>query len=706
MRGRDSLNIFRPKSPGMRILERGGQSWENKLYNEGDLIFRYNENSRSGNTLPNAVNPGTGDATLLPAVYLYNGSAGYFYGDKTRTEELLWDGNDHTIFCELTQMKSLSVDTTYPVLKIGTNTTGVSRGIYIFLQYKALRVRYGDGIVAQTEVSLGLADTYYLPHDRVYLYITINAATKVLRIYIYNESLTAINGSGNKDISTFSFGATQNTIAYTFDSSYFGVSNFKKFTGIKTLEQCINSSYTTDLQLHYPSIFGSVDLVGGKNLVGNGSQNVKYFGFAKHTPWLFDYGYDRYVESSASNAGIFTHHYISHDNLGASKTYSKSNFAKLESIAGSLTGINTGGEMAGFKIRFSQDFFDRSNVTIWNDACRASSYYDSSHKKDFHSSELNYRILYGYLNDGYKGKFYPHFENYSIKMDNSYSDISRKKLKNIFLYNTDNKGIYNGRILTYTRDIAAAVLDESNLVTYDSDEYVKIGTYKSSKPMVIFRFDDEFDSQGSWLTLFNSHGIVGTLVITTDNVGKAGYLTWSQIKLFQDAGWEIGFHSTVYNTTYWSSLTASQLAEMMATGKSLIEANGLICNFCSPHGTNNDAGLARYVARNYFNSFSGYVPITGEVGLNPAIIDPFNLRQAIIDMEVATYPYNIEDAGGMAKCKALVDTCVSENRIVEFAGHNYTAPKATALSELIEYCQSNEVSIVTKSQAFNNCKFL
>lgn len=687
-------------------FSRGGQSWEDKLYNESDLIFRYNENTRNGNTLPNALSPGTGDATLLPAVYLYNGSAGHFSGDKTRTEELLWDGNDHTIFCELTQMKSLSIDTTYPVLKIGTNTTGVSRGIYIFLQYKALRVRYGDGIVAQRESTFGTADTYYLPHDKVYLYITINATDKILRIYFYNESLIAINGTGNKDISTFTFGATENTFPYVFDSPYFGVSNFKKFTGIKTLSQCIDSSYTTDLQLHYPSIFGQVDMVGGKNLVGSSTHNTKYFGFAKHTPWLFDYGYDRYVESTSLNAGIYTHQYIPHDINGNSKTFYKASFKYLESVAGSLTSINTGGEMAGFKIRFSQDFFDRSNATIWNAACRASSYYDSSHTKDFHSSELNYRTLYGYLNDGYAGRFYPHFEDYSINLNNSYSSNHRKKVKNLYLYNTDNKGVNNNHILTYTKDIAAAVLDGSNQVTYDANNYVKIGTLKVSKPMAILRFDNEFSNSYDWLALLNTYSVPGILAILPGYIGGVGYLKWSDLRYFQSIGWEIIIHAYETSTTYWSGLSAAELSQDFTNSKTAFNNEGIYPVNAGPHGVNHYAGLARYIAAWHVNSLTGYKDIVGETGLPPTIIDPFDIRLQIIDLPVAEYPYNIEDAGGMAKLKALLDVCAAENRIAEITGHQYTVSKAEKLAEIIEYCISKGISIVTRQQALNNCKYL
>lgn len=52
-------------------------------------------------------------------------------------------------------------------------------------------------------------------------------------------------------------------------------------------------------------------------------------------------------------------------------------------------------------IRFTQDFFDRSNTTIYSDLARLG-YYDVNNKKDWHGTELNVFSGYNLFNEGYK----------------------------------------------------------------------------------------------------------------------------------------------------------------------------------------------------------------------------------------------------------------------------------------------------------------
>jgi hypothetical protein len=60
-------------------------------------------------------------------------------------------------------------------------------------------------------------------------------------------------------------------------------------------------------------------------------------------------------------------------------------------------------------------FFDRSNVTIWNDTARLG-YYDSLNPTDFHIDELNITTIDSYFNQSYKERFYQQFkESYCYK---------------------------------------------------------------------------------------------------------------------------------------------------------------------------------------------------------------------------------------------------------------------------------------------------
>lgn len=109
-------------------------------------------------------------------------------------------------------------------------------------------------------------------------------------------------------------------------------------------------------------------------------------------------------------------------------------------------------------------FFNRSNVTIWNAAARASIYYDSLNPTDFHISELNQYSISELLNVGYKGKFFNHFTANSID--------DRYFAKAFLLYVTDKKFEDEIRVLRYTKDITKAIDDGLGSYLTDANGYV------------------------------------------------------------------------------------------------------------------------------------------------------------------------------------------------------------------------------------------
>lgn len=129
---------------------------------------------------------------------------------------------------------------------------------------------------------------------------------------------------------------------------------------------------------------------------------------------------------------------------------------------GNLTDHN----LADSKMRFVNAFFDRSNATIWKDDARLG-YYDAANTKDFHQSEINFKTLIGWLNDGYAARLYPKVVTNSIT-DRDYID-------EILLVSDDRTLQDEVKLLTYTGDIAEAVTDESgNYVFDDLTGYVLI----------------------------------------------------------------------------------------------------------------------------------------------------------------------------------------------------------------------------------------
>ena len=62
------------------------------------------------------------------------------------------------------------------------------------------------------------------------------------------------------------------------------------------------------------------------------------------------------------------------------------------------------------KVRFVDDFFDRSNVTIWSNNARGTDY-DAGNKKDFDGSKTNEIFLSSWLNEGYENRTFFGYES-------------------------------------------------------------------------------------------------------------------------------------------------------------------------------------------------------------------------------------------------------------------------------------------------------
>jgi peptidoglycan/xylan/chitin deacetylase (PgdA/CDA1 family) len=684
------------------ITDIGGTVYDSLYYrNNLDLHII----GRSGLTLPDEYG---NNATILPAVFINKG--GYYVGVKTRAEEHVFDGNDHTIFMEITQL--LSTTGSYQILGLGSDLSG--RGIQLYMSTTYLMMYCGDGIVSQvSKVVMSNVNTTMLGQGRLFLLITINATTKKINIGFYNSAGNAIATPVEQNISTFTFNANDNAQKYYFFSAFHGVSNFKKFTGIKTLSQCRDNTYRTDLQLHYPCIYGLGETVSGLNLVGINASKFINIGYSNHDDtWILDYGYDVYraytdIVALSDLRDII----VPHNMDGSSIVFSQVNYSFIKSVPGNLTHHNN----SDSKIRFINEFYDRSDETIWADAARIG-YYDASHTKDFHISELNQTTLYGMLNAGYRGKLYVKCDNNSV--DDGSENFLRKGtkgvLEEILGYASDKTLTQNKNILTYTGDIMAAVLDVNNAITYDANNYVKLGLLKTTKPMITLRIDDYMPEEfPEWEDMFNDYDIVGDIIV---NVGRnANPLlnhwgsTFSHLTELYNTGWGVSSHGMDDDDL---SLQAESVAQTeIPESQTILRAKGFSCNNFAPHKHGINAVWVHRIASQYYTACFGWGESNASLAIaNPQRMDIWNARAMPIDL---AYPTAIVDQvtdaqipAAIAAVKAQIDIAASENRWVILLFHGWTTNKEVALRDIIDYAILKGLTFVTHDQGLANRKYL
>ena len=67
---------------------------------------------------------------------------------------------------------------------------------------------------------------------------------------------------------------------------------------------------------------------------------------------------------------------------------------------------------------------------------------------------------------------------------------------------------------------------------------------------LVLTFDDEFDGQYGFFQYAAPLGIKGTIYVTSDNIGAAGYMTAAQLQEADAAGWLIAVHSKDHTSFY------------------------------------------------------------------------------------------------------------------------------------------------------------
>lgn len=223
------------------------------------------------------------------------------------------------------------------------------------------------------------------------------------------------------------------------------------------------------------------------------------------------------------------------------------------------------------------------------------------------------------------------------------------------------------------------------------------GRYIIPEPLITIRFDDCFShTYDGWFPLLQSKGVVGVECFVTHEVGLPNFMTWAQIKMLQDAGWEITLHSD-YDAG-WILYNAAQIEAAITEGLAAASANGINVKNLVPHRYGQTNPLVRKIARQYFRS-CGVGHTMGLInGVNPPSIDPYNWCAIRCDIGG---DYQYENPADVANIKLLIDEAYDNNTWLQMFSHDYTVAKAAGLADIIDYGLAKGIRFVTIDQALD-----
>lgn len=143
---------------------------------------------------------------------------------------------------------------------------------------------------------------------------------------------------------------------------------------------------------------------------------------------------------------------------------------------------------------------------------------------------------------------------------------------------------------------------------------------------VAITFDDGYkDVAINAYPIMKKYGFVGTAFIITDSVGKDDYMTWDDIRMLHEAGWEIGSHTSSHPDL--SKSRENKVIREVTDSKSKIEEEigTTVSTFCYPSGKYNDT-----VVQNVANAGYKYA-VTTVSGTKNSSANPLRLKRVRIN---------------------------------------------------------------------------
>ena len=406
--------------------------WATHIYNQDDLNFRFT--NRSGLTLADTV--GANNVSILVPTAKLNGTNNCMTCVEYVTGGVAWDF--------IIRFKLVNTNDLNPLVTCGG---------------------YGANLK-------GLCMVGTTGDIEIYTSNGANTTTAAFNFNLSNNTWYScrLQWSGvTGEAISLTIGGT--TLTSTTNYGWVGASqqvlNFGQYAGFAYAEGCISSVVGS---------LGSLNMMLYPNGLSTFEYNISDTILPSRVTWEGTTGYCSYEDAGDTyyldhgwtiyKNALNVYQYVPHNSFGKqvgvlinlSGTYKE--YADGD---GSITKHN----LWKSKLRFTNMFFDRSDVAIWNNDARVS--YDAANPLDFTIEELNYKTLRSWLNDGYAGRLYLRFTDTSIDFRTSCDEI--------YLYSTDKKGDDNRNCLAYSQDIRQAQKDSSGVYILDANGYVEIYDY-------------------------------------------------------------------------------------------------------------------------------------------------------------------------------------------------------------------------------------
>jgi len=206
------------------------------------------------------------------------------------------------------------------------------------------------------------------------------------------------------------------------------------------------------------------------------------------------------------------------------------------------------------------------------------------------------------------------------------------------------------------------------------------------RPFVTIVFDDVNETDYTLaFPVFAANTVSAVCAIIPSKVGNVNKLSWNQIGILADTGWEMASHS--YNHYRLDTCSEALVIEEMERSRDTIEAHGIQCNnFVWPYNAHNSrvrALAARYFRCARAGAAGGFVyEIPQTYGLRSVNLD------GICDSLTSFLNY--------------VDDIFTQERWLIYHLHAIDSCDADSLDSLIKYIKSKPISIVTLDQAWDS----
>lgn len=571
---------------GSTLITNNVTDWN--LFGQGDLAFW--SNNRSGLNIVPSVGS---NAIIIPVNAYFNG-AYFLYNDSNSLD--LGDVSDWTLGVTVKQTADVGADQLY-FGKPCSNGTKV--GTYEFWCYNTTKRLYFS-IQTSTgwhSVDYGIAALNANKH----LSVVIDNTAKTLTGYIdgiQSGDPVSFTGNINSPSKPIQAGAGQRYNSATYD---------KPMTGHLGCAYIYKSKLTPAqiTQLVAGTVVASSELFwvfdGGLawDISGNGHSTYRTTAagtvakaYVNGHPALLNNGYSYFYRYS-DNGYFLVPKSGSSFVVNCSPVPSYSDYAKLEDVDGDSNYLNISVDNY-CRILFPDGVLDRSNATIFNDACRSASDYDASRPTLWDIANLSYNQLSSFLN-----------ENVAFTKYDKSPVIGRHLLQEVIVYNTAIDASNIDKVKQYCNSYHQInkFLTDGNLTEWAASGYYYNGKhyrtwvkdYENNYDKYIYTIDDNLDATASYLA---ATGVINK----TDHhsrpsciVGNDGYIYVVHEEMNLP-----GTHGTnllIYKSNSSEDITAGFAQLQRISGEycypQFVKSDGGLFIFCRESGTGENVNIIK-----------------------------------------------------------------------------------------------------------------